>query len=90
MHPREFGLRGLGADEAGGVGDTKSADGTNIGEESVVDRRGNEPVIYGLVELSRRRQKDAVGSFEAQMVEVRGDGRGSSLDEDVVLGTIRF
>jgi hypothetical protein len=90
VHPGKFGLGGLGANEAGGVSDTKSAYGTDVGEEGVVDRRGDEPVIYGLVELSRRGQEDAVGSFEAQMVEVRGDRRGSSLDEDVMLGAKRF
>jgi hypothetical protein len=90
VHPGEFGLGGLGANEASRVGDTKSAHGTNVGEKGVVDGRGDEPVIDGLVELGGRRQEDAVGSFEAQMVEVWGDGRGSSLDEDVVLGTIRL
>jgi hypothetical protein len=37
VNPRELRLVGLCADEASWVGDTKSADGSDVGKEGMVD-----------------------------------------------------
>jgi hypothetical protein len=47
-------------------------------------------MVDRLVELSGRGKKDTIGSLKAEMIEVRRDWRGSSLDEDVMLGTDGF
>jgi len=47
-------------------------------------------VIYGLIELGGRREKNAVGGLEAEVVEVGRNRGGSSLDEDMVLWAERL
>lgn len=42
VDPSELGFIGLGADETGRVGNAESADGSDIGEEGVVDGGRNK------------------------------------------------
>jgi hypothetical protein len=86
VNPRELGLVGLCADEASWVGDTKGADGSDVGEEGMIDGGGDETRGYVLVEVVGGREEDGIGGIERNEVSGGGNGRQTALDEKGVQG----
>jgi hypothetical protein len=85
VHPGKLRLGGLSADKTCGIGNTQSANGSDVSEKGVIDRGGNKSVINGLVQFSWRRKKDAIRSFKTKLVKIWRNGGGSTLDEQMML-----